>query len=194
MGLLPPPKVRKLQEALHAKAKRSPGYRFYALYGKVYRRDVLEFAYVRCRSNGGVAGVDRQAFEDIESYGLDRWLDEVAGELKERTYRPLPVRRVYIPKPDGKQRPLGIPCIKDRVVQMAVVLILESILEADLEPEQFAYRAGRSALDAVRLVHGLLNTRHTGYRPDSCENIQRLHSWLEAAEFLTYPLTQLGER
>jgi group II intron reverse transcriptase/maturase len=161
MSLLPPPKVRKLQEALHAKAKRASDYRFYALYDKVYRRDVLEFAYVRCRSNGGVAGVDRQAFADIEAYGLDRWLDEVAGELKERTYRPLPVRRVYIPKPDGKQRPLGIPCIKDRVVQMAVVLILEPIFEADLEPEQFAYRAGRSALDAVRQVHGLLNTRHT---------------------------------
>ena len=161
MSLLPPPEVRKLQEALHAKAKRAPDYRFYALYGKVYRRDVLKFAYVRCRSNGGVAGVDRQAFEDIEAYGLDRWLDEVAGELKERTYRPLPVRRVYIPKPDGKQRPLGIPCIKDRVVQMAVVLILEPIFEADPEPEQFAYRAGRSALDAVRQVHGLLNARHT---------------------------------
>jgi RNA-directed DNA polymerase len=161
MSLLPPSKVQKLQEALHAKAKRAPGYRFYALYDKVYRRDVLEFAYVRCRANGGVAGVDRQAFEDIEAYGRDRWLDGVADELKERTYRPLPVRRVYIPKPDGKRRPLGIPCIKDRVVQMAVVLVLEPIFEADLGPEQFAYRAGRSALDAVRQVHGLLNTRHT---------------------------------
>jgi RNA-directed DNA polymerase len=161
MSLLPPPKVQKLQAALHAKAKRAPGYRFYALYDKVYRRDVLEFAYVRCRINAGAAGVDHQTFEDIEAYGLDRWLDEVADELRQRTYRPLPVRRVYIPKPDGKQRPLGIPCIKDRVAQMAVVLVLEPIFEADLEPEQFAYRAGRSALDAVRQVHGLLNTRHT---------------------------------
>jgi RNA-directed DNA polymerase len=161
MSLLPPPKVQKLQEAVHAKAKRSPDYRFYALYDKVYRRDVLGWAYVRCRVNGGAPGVDRQTFEDIEAYGLDRWLDGVADELKKRTYQPLPVRRVYIPKPDGKQRPLGIPCIKDRVVQMAVVLVLEPIFETDLEPGQFAYRAGRSALDAVRQVHGLLNTGHT---------------------------------
>ena len=98
MSLPPPPKVQKLQEALHAKAKGSPGYRFYALYDKVYRKDVLEWAYVRCRANDGAAGVDRQTFEDIEAYGLDRWLDELATELKERTYRPHPVRRVYIPK------------------------------------------------------------------------------------------------
>src|SRR5947209_17535248 len=98
MSLLPPPKVRKLREALHAKAKRAPDYRFYALYDKVHRRDVLEFAYVRCRINGGAAGVDRQTFEDIEAYGLDRWLDEVTDELRDRTYQPLPVRRVHTPK------------------------------------------------------------------------------------------------
>ena len=109
MSLLPPSKVRKLQEALHAKAKRASRYRFYALYDKVYRRDVLEFAYVRCRINGGAAGVDRQTFEDIEAYGPDRWLDELAEDLRKRTYSPRAVRRVYIPKPDGKQRPLGIP-------------------------------------------------------------------------------------
>ena len=161
MSLLPPPKVQKLQEALHAKAKGAPGYRFYALYDKVYRRDILEFAYVRCRLNDGAAGVDRQSFEDIEAYGRDRWLDEVTEELRNQTYRPQPVRRVYIPKPDGKQRPLGIPTIKDRVVQMATVLVLEPIFEADLEPEQYAYRPGRSALDAVNHVHSLLNTGHT---------------------------------
>ena len=160
MSLPPPETVQKLQEALHAKAKGAPDYRFYALYDKVYRRDILEFAYARCRANGGASGIDRQTFEDIEAYGLERWLDELATELKGRTYQSRPVRRVYIPKPDGKQRPLGIATIRDRVVQMAVVLVLEPIFEADLEPEQYAYRANRSALDAVRAVHGLLNAGH----------------------------------
>jgi RNA-directed DNA polymerase len=161
MSLPPPLTVQKLQEALHAKAKGSPDYRFYALYDKVYRRDVLEWAYVRCRSNDGAPGVDGQTFGDIEAYGLDRWLDELATELKDRTYRPHPVRRVFIPKGDGKQRPLGIATIRDRVAQMATVLVTEPIFEADLEPEQHAYRANRSALDAVQQVHGLVNTGHT---------------------------------
>jgi RNA-directed DNA polymerase len=161
MSLPPPLTVQKLQEALHAKAKGSPGYRFYALYDKVYRRDVLDWAYVRCRANGGAPGIDRQTFQDIEAYGLDRWLDELAADLKARLYRPQPVRRVFIPKGDGKQRPLGIGTIRDRVAQMAVVLVLEPIFEADLEPEQHAYRANRSALDAVRQVHGLVNSGHT---------------------------------
>ena len=112
-------------------------------------------------SNDGAPGVDGQTFEDIEAYGLDRWLDELAAELKAKTYRPQPVRRVYIPKPNGKRRPLGIGSIRDRVAQMAVVLVLEPIFEADLEPEQYAYRANRSALDAVRHVHGLVSAGHT---------------------------------
>src|SRR5262249_12457078 len=127
MSLPPPPKVQKLQEALHAKAKGSPGYRFYALYDKVDRQDILERASVRWSANDGAPGVDRQRFEDIEAYGLERWLDELATELKDRTYQSRPVRRVFIPKPDGKQRPLGIATIRDRVVQMAVVLVLEPI-------------------------------------------------------------------
>jgi len=104
--------------------------------------------------------VDGQHFEDIERYGLERWLGELAQELKSRTYQPLPVRRVYIPKPDGgrQQRPLGIPAIRDRVAQTAAVLVLEPIFEVDLQPEQYAYRRDRSALDAVRQVHQLINT------------------------------------
>jgi len=104
--------------------------------------------------------VDGQTFENIEAYGRERWLDELAQELKSRTYQPLPVRRVYIPKPDGKQRPLGVPAIRDRAAEMAAVLVLEPIFESDLQPEQYAYRRDRSALDAVQHVHKLINTGH----------------------------------
>jgi RNA-directed DNA polymerase len=126
----------------------------------VYRKDVLEFAYRSCKANHGSAGVDGQTFEDIEEYGVERWLDELAQELKNRTYQPLPVRRVYIPKPDGKQRPLGVPALRDRTAMMAAVLVLGPIFEADLQPEQYAYRPDRSALDAVKRVHKLINTGH----------------------------------
>jgi RNA-directed DNA polymerase len=160
MSLTTPLSVQKLQTALHEKAKESPDLRFHALYDKVYRRDILAFAYQCCKANGGAAGVDGQSFEHIEEYGVERWLDELAEELRSRMYRPLPVRRVYIPKPDGKQRPLGVPTIRDRTVQTAAVLVLEPIFEADLQPEQYAYRKDRSALDAVRHVHKLINTGH----------------------------------
>ena len=160
VSLSTPESVQKLQTALHDKAKEAPDFRFYALYDKVYRKDVLAFAYECCKANGGAAGVDNQTFEDIEAYGRERWLDELAQELKNRTYQPLPVRRVYIPKPNGKQRPLGVPAIRDRTAEMAAVLVLEPIFEADLQPEQYAYRKDRSALDAVRHVHKLINTGH----------------------------------
>ena len=160
MSLTPPLKVEKLQTALHTKAKNSPDYRFYALYDKVYRKDVLAFAYACCKANGGAAGVDGQTFEGIEEHGVERWLDELAEELRSQTYRPQPVRRVWIPKADGKQRPLGVPIILDRTVETAAVLVLEPIFETDLQPEQYAYRKDRSALDAVKHVHKLINTGH----------------------------------
>jgi len=161
MSLIPPTKVGKLQKALHAKAKSAPRYRFYALYDKVYRADVLWHAYQCCRANDGSAGVDGQTFADIEAYGALKWQGELAEELRKQTYRPQAVRRVYIPKADGKQRPLGIPTIKDRVVQMAALVVLEPIFEADLQPEQYAYRPGRSALDAVQQVQALMKQGHT---------------------------------
>ena len=163
MSLEPPlTTVGKLQEALRAKAKSAPTYRFYLLYDKVYRRDVLAEAYARCRANRGKPGVDGQTFADIEKdFGLAGWLAELSEDLRKKTYQPKPVRRVWIPKPDGKQRPLGIPTIRDRVVQMAAVLVLEPIFETDLEPEQHAYRPEKSALDAVQAVHSLVNRGYT---------------------------------
>lgn len=161
MSLLTLETVQKLQEALHAKAKGEPKFRFYTLYDKVCRKDVLWTAWRRCRNNGGAPGVDGQTFEDIEAYGEAKWLEELAETLRKKTYQPQAVRRVYLPKPNGKQRPLGIPTIRDRVVQTAVLIVLEPIFEADLQPEQHAYRAHRSALGAVKEVARLLQAGYT---------------------------------
>ena len=140
-NLTTPPSVQKLQSALHAKAKAEPGYRFYLLYDKVYRADVLEYAYRCCKANKGAAGVDGQRFEDIEAYGEERWLGELAQALRRKTYEPQAVRRVWHAEAEQqKLRPLGIPTITDRVVQTAALLVLEPIFEADLAPEQYAYR------------------------------------------------------
>jgi len=161
LSLETPESVRKLQGVLRVKAKESPGYRFYALYDKVYRRDILSHAYARCRLKKGAAGVDGETFEVIEAYGVERWLDELVQELRKKTYRCQALRRVWIPKADGHQRPLGIPTIRDRVVQMAAVLVLEPIFDEDLPAEQHAYRAHHSAHGAVGEVQALLDQGYT---------------------------------
>ncbi len=148
-NLATPASVQKLQTALHAKAKTEAEFRFYALYDKIYREDILAHAYAQCRSNKGAPGVDGQDFSDVEAYGVQRWLGELAIALKEETYRPDPIRRVFIPKPNGKLRPLGISTLRDRVCMTAAMLVLDPIFEADLPPEQYAYRAGRNAQQAV---------------------------------------------
>ncbi len=162
MGSLSTPNsVQKLQTALHAKAKAEAGYRFYALYDKIYREDILAFAYAQCRSNKGAPGVDGQDFADIEAYGVERWLGELALALKQESYKPDPIRRVYIPKPNGKLRPLGISTVRDRVAMTAATLVLEPIFEADLPPELYAYRAGRNAQQAVTEVEEQLFRGHS---------------------------------
>ena len=160
-GLSASERVQRLQTALHAKAKGASGFRFYSLSDKVWRDDVLAVAWQAVRRNGGAAGVDGETVADIESFGVERWLGVLARDLKEGTYRPRAVRQVLIPKKQrGKFRPLGIPCLRDRVAQTAAMLVLSPIFEADLQPEQYAYRPGRDAHDAVRRVHRLLNTGH----------------------------------
>src|SRR5213594_3726839 len=146
--------------ALHAKAKAEPGFRFYALYDKISRDDVLAHAWAQCRSNKGAPGVDGQDFADVEAYGVQRWLGELALALKEESYRPDPIRRVFIPKANGKLRPLGISTLRDRVCMSAALLVLEPIFEADLPPEQFAYRPGRNAQQAVVEVEETLFRGH----------------------------------
>lgn len=146
-------KVQKLQRALLAKAKAEPDYRFYSLWDKICREDVLHEAFVRCRRNAGAAGVDKESFEEIEQQGTTEWLGNLREDLCEGRYRPQALRRVWIPKSGGRERPLGIPTIRDRVVQMAAVLVLSPIFEADLCEEQMGFRPGRDAKTAVRLVY-----------------------------------------
>ena len=159
-NLATPQSVQKLQTALQAKAKAEADYRFYALYDKISRDDILVHAYAQCRSNKGAPGVDCQDFADIEAYGVERWLGELALALRQETYRPEPIRRVFIPKANGKFRPLGISTVRDRVCMTAAMLVLEPIFEADLPPEIYAYRAGRNAQQAVVEVEELLFRGH----------------------------------
>jgi len=161
MSLTTPEKIRRLQRKLYLKAKAEPDFRFYALHDKIWRADILRHAYALVRANKGAPGVDGQTFRQIEAAGLETWLSGIRDDLRAHTYRPQPVRRVMIPKPGGGERPLGIPTIRDRVVQTAAKLVIEPIFEADLEPNSYAYRPGRSATDAVKEVHGLLIQGYT---------------------------------
>jgi len=149
--------LREFQKKLHAKAKAEPKFRFYSLYDKTYRMEVLEEAYRKAKANGGAGGVDGETFDDVEKKGTAVYLAELQLEMKERRYEPQPVRRVYIPKPNGKQRPLGIPTIRDRIVQTAFLLILEPIFEADFADSSYGFRPEKSAHDAVREIYKYLN-------------------------------------
>src|SRR6202521_4221784 len=156
MSLATPWSIRSLQRKLYLKAKAEPEFRFYLLYDKVHRDDIIQHAYALARENDGAPGVDEMTFEAIEAAGLAKWLSGIRKDLIEKTYEPMPVRRVMIPKPGGGERPLGIPTIRDRVVQTAAKLVLEPIFEADLEDCAYGYRPKRSALDAVKTTHRLI--------------------------------------
>ena len=156
MSLTTPESIQKLQRKLYLKAKQEPTFRFYSLYDKIYRTDILKHAYALVRTNAGAPGVDGITFEKIKAYGLEKYLVELQEEFRERRYRPQAVRRVVIPKPNGGERPLGIPTIRDRVAQAAVKLVLEPIFEADFTDNAYAYRPQRNALQAVREVHTAL--------------------------------------
>ena len=153
MSLATPEKIRSLQRKLYCKAKVESAFRFYVLYDKICREDILRHAYGLARDNAGAPGVDGVSFAEIEEQGLEAWLAGLREELVSKTYRPDPVRRVMIPKPDGGERPLGIPTIRDRVVQTAAKLVLEPIFEADFEDNAYGYRPRRGAVDAVKEVH-----------------------------------------
>src|SRR5579872_4215538 len=153
MSLETPEKIRSLQKKLYLKAKAEPDFRFYLLYDKVWRQDILEHAYDLARENDGAAGVDGVTFAAIEAAGRDEWLSGTRKTLRERTYRPDPVRRVMIPKPNGGERPLGIPTIRDRVVQTAAKIVIEPIFEADFPDCAYGYRPKRSATQAIETVH-----------------------------------------
>src|SRR5271166_3425723 len=161
MSLATPTAIRTLQRKLYCKAKAEPTFRFYLLYDKIYREDILSHAYRLARANAGAPGVDGVTFAQIEAEGLDAWLASLREELVLKTYRSAPLRRVMIPKPGGGERPLGIPTIRDRVVQTAAKLVLEPIFEADFDPAAFGYRPQRSASEAIQAVLILLRQNYT---------------------------------
>jgi RNA-directed DNA polymerase len=161
MSLTTPEKIRSLQRKLYCKAKAEPAFRFYVLYDKICREDILHHAYRMARANAGAPGVDGVTFAQIEEQGLEAWLAGLREELVSKTYRPDPVRRVMIPKHGGGERPLGIPSIRDRVIQTAAKIVLEPIFEADFEDNAYGYRPARGAVDAVKDVHRHLSRGYT---------------------------------
>jgi len=161
VSLETPEKIRTLQRKLYCKAKAEPSFRFYLLYDKICREDILQHAYALARANAGAPGVDGESFADIEAAGVEKWLIGLREELISKTYRPAPVRRVMLPKPGGGERPLGIPTIRCRVVQTAAKLVLEPIFEADLENSAYGYRPRRDATGAVKEVHRLICRGYT---------------------------------
>src|SRR5713226_10237371 len=162
MSLTTPDKIRTFQRKLYCKAKAEPAFRFYVLYDKICREDILHHAYRLARANAGAPGVDEETFARIEERGLEAWLAGLREELVSKTYRPDPVRRVMIPKPNGEgERALGIPTIRDRVIQTAAKLVLEPIFEADFEDSAYGYRPARGAVDAVKEVHRLICRGYT---------------------------------
>src|SRR6516162_4893351 len=161
MSLETPDKIRSLQRKLYCKAKAEPAFRFYVLYDKICRDDILVHAYRLARANAGAPGVDGVTFAQIEEQGLETWLAGLREELVSKTYRPDPVRRVMIPKHGGGERPLGIPSIRDRVIQTAAKIVLEPIFEADFEDSAYGYRPTRGAVDAVKEVHRLICRGYT---------------------------------
>ena len=161
MSLATPEKIRTLQRKLYIKAKAELDFRFYQLYDKVWRADILAHAYRQARANAGAAGVDGVTFAMIEAAGAETWLSGLGEDLRQKTYRPQPVRRVLIPKPGGGERPLGIPTIRDRVVQTAVKIVIEPIFEADPDESAYGYRPKRSGTDAIKEVHRLVCRGYT---------------------------------
>src|ERR1700686_229025 len=191
MSLETPIKIRMLQRRLYQKAKGEPSYRFYLLYDKIYREDILAHAYALAKSNQGAPGVDGQSFWGIESQGLKEWLSGIRNDLRAKTYQPLAVRRVMIPKPGGGERPLGIPTVRDRVVQTAAKLLLGPIFEADFDPNAYGYRPKRSAQDAIQKVHKLLCE---GYADVVDADLSKYFDTIPHSELMRCVARRIGDR
>ena len=191
MSLTTPGKIRELQIKLYRKAKNEPEFRFYQLYDKVYREDILNHAYALARANDGAPGVDGKSFEDIESEGLAGWMNGLREDLRNKTYQPQPVRRATIEKRGGGERPLGIPTIRDRVAQTAANLVLGPIWEAELEPSAYGYRPRRSAQGAVQRVDELL---HEGYTDIVDADLSKYFDTIPHSELLQCAARRIVDR